>query len=134
MERGKVMTTKRQARECKRINKWMRLATFQRLKYPETGNEFMENNPVFGTRETSVKTSTIISRNVSKKKWYDERETRSKFRLIMHVGGSKLSDTRFPSDFYDFFGTPCSSSSFSKYLLAVNNSPPRFLAQEHWIE
>lgn len=62
------MTTKRQARECKRINKWMRLATFQRLKYPETGNEFMENNPVFGTRETSVKTSTIISRNVSKKK------------------------------------------------------------------
>lgn len=39
------------ARECKRINKWMRLATFQRLKYPGTGNEFMENNPVFGTGE-----------------------------------------------------------------------------------
>lgn len=27
----------------------MRLATFQRLKYLGTGNEFMENNPVFGT-------------------------------------------------------------------------------------
>lgn len=42
----------------------MRLATFQRLKYLGTGNEFMENNPVFGTGET-FKTSTIISRNVS---------------------------------------------------------------------
>lgn len=53
----------------------MRLATFQRLKYLGTGNEFMENNPVFGTGET-FKTSTIISRNISQNETerYDERD------------------------------------------------------------